>query len=114
MDRRKKEIAGLAISAIALVPMAVLMFSMMCASPGYSSFVGVVMIILAVMGLSGLHIVITFSHSRWEVEGSALEWVLAAATSPFSTPMFYTLGRFNKENEGDRIDPAGQRRMDQL
>lgn len=114
MDRRRKEIAGLAIAAISLVTMMALMFSMMNGGSGYSWFVGVVMILLAVVGLFGLLVGITFSHAGWEVEGSTLEWVLAAAISPFTTLIFYLFGKVAKENEEDRINPADHRRIGRL
>ncbi len=114
MDRRSKEIAGLAISAIALITLTVLMFSMLSVNSGYSMFVGVVMIILAVVALSGLLVGITFSRSGWEVGGSTLEWLLAAAISPFTTLMFYLASTRGKGDDEDAIDPIDRQRLDHL
>lgn len=98
MDRKKKEaisFIGLTLSILSLVSLVVLSsrFSLSINTIGLCVLASTIAFMISVIGI--FH----YSSSGWEVEGSTLEWILAAIISPFTALFLYLFGGRRRERE---------------
>lgn len=103
MERKHKEILAVMITAVSFVLL--LAFIPILCMCGTSSVMVApsLLIILVIVWIGGMIAAIEYSDSGWTIEGSTLEWIIAAMLAPGMTLLVFLTNRDQKE--GEAIDP---------
>jgi uncharacterized protein YacL len=113
MERSEKEKASLAVTAIALMIL-FLLFVVQLGGARYDPLLGVSIVVVAAIGLIAFISSIAFSSTGWSIEGTTLEWIVAAMISPFAALFFYQTSSQHRREKNEMMDPDDRRRMERL
>ncbi len=107
MERRKKGLIAWAILACSFILIAffpILFFA------GVVS--GTVFTILCIVYFISVFVAIKYSRDGWRIEGSTLEWIVAAIISPFLALTLYFVSK--RQEREETINPYDHERLERL
>jgi len=112
MEQKRKELIALAVMAMSFI----LLFAFLpiLLATGYDSvaILTAALLILVVVFIGSLIAAIEYSESGWTIEGSTLEWIVAAMFAPFLTLFLYLVSK--DQEEGEAIDLDDNERLERL
>jgi hypothetical protein len=98
MERRKKALVAVVVSALSLISMPVLALIAFSTALFQPSTFGILILFLLFLWLGATIAAITYSEEGWTVRGSTPEWIVAAMINPIWTLILYILSR-GEENQ---------------
>jgi hypothetical protein len=112
MEQKRKEMIALAVAAISFILLVALPVILFGTGIGFGAVVSTAFIILVIVWAGSLIAAVEYSESGWTIEGSTLEWIIAAMFSPFLTLILYFVSK--DQEEGEAIDPNDYERLGRL
>jgi hypothetical protein len=102
----------LVVTGTSFILIIVLPLSLMVSGFSFEPVISAVLFTLLIVYVGGTIAVITYSESGWRVEGSTLEWILAAMFAPALVLVLYLI---SKDQRGiDVIDLNDRERLERL
>ena len=112
MDRRSKRLASCALMVSSFI-MLILYFPIVwMTNVGSSPLAPAAFTILIMLLFASMVAVIGYSEEGWRIEGTTLEWIVAAMIAPFLTLVLYFISK--GQGKEDTIDPRDIERLEKL
>ena len=112
MDRRHRETIALIVAAVSFVLLLAFLPILVMTGTDSVMIASALLMTLVIVWIVSLIAAIEYSESGWTVEGSTLEWMVAAMSAPFLALVLYLAGK--EREEGDFIDPDDHERIRRL
>ena len=112
MDRRTKRTLSWTILACSFI-LLVLYFPILLITNGSSGpLTASAFTILVLLLFGSMVAAIGYSKDGWRIQGSTLEWIVAAVIAPFLTLILYFISK--RQDKEDTIDPRDIERLERL
>lgn len=112
MEQKQKEIVALAVMAVSFVLLFALLPMLYVTGIDSVAVVSAALVTLVIVFIGSMIAAIEYSESGWTIEGSTLEWIVAAMFAPFLTLLLYFVSK--DQEEGETIDPDDRERLGRL
>ncbi len=112
MDRRHKEAIALIVAAASFVLLLAFLPILFMTGIDSVAIASALLATLVIVWAGSLIAAIEYSESGWVVEGSTLEWIVAAMSAPFVAIVLYFISK--EQEEGEAIDPNDHERIRRL
>jgi hypothetical protein len=93
MERRSGSTVSWAVVGVSALALAMVVLSFPSVQDSVHPFLSIIALASTIAFVVGVIGIFHFSRSGWDVEGSTLEWIIAAIVSPGLALLLYLLGR---------------------
>lgn len=112
VDRRKKRLISWTVLACSFILLILLFPIVGMMGVGGSRIASVTFTTLVILLFGSIFAAIHYSRDGWRIEGSTLEWILAAMIAPFLTLLLYFVSK--SQEKKDTIDIQDHGRLERL
>lgn len=112
INRRHRETIALIVAAVSFILLLAFLPILFVTGIDSVTIASALLITLVIVLAGSLIAAIEYSESGWAVEGSTMEWIVAAMSAPFLALVLHFISK--EQEEGEAIDPKDHERIRRL